>query len=240
MPWAVHIADGLLDPAWLAGGFVVMAAMLTAGLWRMREEEVARTGVMTAVLFIATLIHPPIPGAQVHLLLNGLAGLLLGLRAGAAVPLALLLQAGFLFHGGLAALGVNSSTMGVPALTGAFLFLVLKHMLGLRARWRRLLVGGAVGFSSVLLTLVLYYTAMRYGTTSELDLERLAQIAFVLHLPVLALETAMTALLVDFLYKIRPALLGVDFREPQGSDRGRPGETPGRHASASRLKERHT
>jgi len=208
MVWAVHIADGLLSPAWLAAGFVVLAMLLVAGLWQMREDEVARTGVMTAVLFIATFIHPPIPGASVHLLLNGTAGILLGVRAGAAVPVALLLQALLLAHGGLTTLGVNSVTMGVPALAGAALFLTLKWLVGLQTRWRRWLVGGVVGGSSVLLTLVLFYEVMRYGTTGEQDLERLAQIAFVWHVPVLILETAITALLVDFLYKIRPELLG--------------------------------
>ena len=43
----------VLDPWWDAGGFVVMAVMLAVGLWRMREEEVARTGVITAVLYAA-------------------------------------------------------------------------------------------------------------------------------------------------------------------------------------------
>jgi cobalt/nickel transport system permease protein len=146
------------------------------------------------------------------LLLNGLAGVLLGLRAGAAIPLALLLQAMFLAHGGQTVLGVNSTTMGVPAMAGAGLFVKLKWVVGLQTRWRRLLIGGAVGFTSVVFTLVLYYLALRYGTTSEQDLERLAQLAFLFHIPVLVLETAITALLVDFLYKIRPELLGVRHR----------------------------
>jgi cobalt/nickel transport system permease protein len=195
----------------------------------MREEEVARTGVITAVLYIATLIHPPIPGAKVHLLLNGMAGLLLGLRAGAAVPLALLLQALFFAHGGLQTLGINSTTMGVPALLAALLYLVLRHTLGLDARWRRWLIGGVVGGLSVLSTLVLFYIAMRFGTAGEQDLERLAQVAFVLHIPVLVLETIITALLVDFLYKIRPGLLGIHYTRlrTEATASAAPGDSPG-------------
>jgi cobalt/nickel transport system permease protein len=215
---AVHIAD-IMDPWWVAGGFVVMAGMLVAGLRRMREEEVARTGVITAVLYVATLIHPPIPGAKVHLLLNGIAGILLGIRAGVAVPLALLLQALIFSHGGKSTLGVNSVTIGVPALLASLLFVVLKHFVGLQTRWRRWLIGGLVGSASVLLTLVLYYVALRFGATGDQDLQRLAQIAFVLHVPVLVLETILTALLVDFLYKIRPGLLGAQ-RDP-GTDIGK-------------------
>lgn len=228
MLWAVHISD-IMDPRWVAGGFAIMGLMLIAGLWRMREEEVARTGVMTAVLYIATLIHPPIPGAKVHLLLNGMAGLLLGIRAGAAVPLALFLQALFFGHGGLQTLGINSVTMGVPAVLSALFYLVLRHWLGLGARWRRWLIGGVVGGFSVLLTLVLFYVAMRFGTAGEQDLERLAQVAFVLHIPVLVLETIITALLVDFLYKIRPELLGVqlDGGKTVASASAGPGDSPG-------------
>jgi cobalt/nickel transport system permease protein len=147
--------------------------------------------------------------ARKNLLLNGIAGLLLGLRTGVAVPLALLLQALIFSHGGLSTLGVNSTTIGVPAFVAAALFCVLRRLVGLGTRWRRWLVGGTIGGVSVLLTLILYYTAMRYGATGEQDLERLAQIAFVLHVPVLLLEIVLTALLIDFLYKIRPELLGI-------------------------------
>lgn len=208
---AVHISDGILNPWWLLGGFVVLSLMMMLGLWRMHEEEVARTGVLAAVLFIATLIHPPLPlpGARVHMLLNGIAGILLGVRVGAAIPIALLLQALLFSHGGLTALGVNSVTMGVPALLAGILFIIARKTIGLEQRWSRLLIGGALGFLATTLTCVLYYIALRFGAVEDQDLQLLATMAFIFHIPVIILESLLAALIVDFLYKVKPELLGV-------------------------------
>lgn len=212
MLWAVHIADGILAPAWLNCGLVVVGLMLVIGCWHLTEEQIARTGVFTAVLFIASLIHPPIPGAKVHLLLNGLAGILLGRQVGLAIPIALILQALLFSHGGIYTLGVNCTTIGVPALIVALLFVALRKFVGLNKRWKRYLIGGSLGGLGVVLTLMLYYLVLRFGSLEGEDLQALANIAFVLHIPVLVIEIIISALLVDFLYKIKPELLGVKNR----------------------------
>jgi cobalt/nickel transport system permease protein len=207
--FAVHIADGILAPIWLNAGLGVMVFMLLVGCWNLTEEKIARTGVFTAVLFIASLIHPPIPAAKVHLLLNGLAGILLGRQVGLAVPIALILQALLFSHGGLYSIGVNCTTIGVPALIVAVLYAVLRRTLGLNQRWKRYLIGGGLGGLGVIMTLALYYLVLRFGSIEGEDLQALANIAFVLHIPVLVIEIIISALLVDFLYKIKPELLGV-------------------------------
>jgi cobalt/nickel transport system permease protein len=213
---AVHISDGILNPWWLLGGYAILSLMMALGLWRMSEEEVARSGVLTAVLFIATLIHPPLPlpGVRVHMLLNGIAGILLGLRVGAAIPIALFLQALLFSHGGLTSLGVNSVTMGVPALVAGLLFIISRKTIGLEKRWKRLLIGGALGFLATTLTCVLYYIALRFGAAEDQDLQLLATVAFVFHIPVIILESLLAALIVDFLYKVKPELLGISHLAP--------------------------
>lgn len=209
MPWAVHIADGILAPSTLAFGVVIMAGLLVLGCYRLKDEEVAKTGVFTAVLFIASLIHPPIPGAKVHLLLNGIAGMLLGTRVGLAVAIALTLQALLLSHGGLYAVGVNCATIGLPGLLVALIFAAIKHSVPLQRRGTRLFVGGLLGGIGVAGTLVLYYLVLRFGVISEEDLQTLATIAFIWHVPVLLIEVIFSALLFDFLYRIKPELLGL-------------------------------
>ncbi|MFO0815252.1 MAG: energy-coupling factor ABC transporter permease [Gemmatales bacterium] len=206
---AVHIADGSLMPITLGLGLVCMVPLLLLGWFHLEEKDVARTGVLTAVLFVASLIHPPIPGAKVHLLLNAMAGILLGRHAGLAVTVALVLQALLLSHGGLYAVGVNSTTIGLPAVLVAFLYAVLRRAMGLNTRWKRYIIGGGLAFVGVMGTLVLYYLTMRFGSIQDEDLSLLASIAFVWHIPVLIIEIIFTALLVDFLYKIKPELLGV-------------------------------
>lgn len=209
MLWAVHIADSVLSPLYLGIGLGILVMLLAIGCFRLDEEQIAKTGVFTAILFVASLIHPPIPGSKVHLLLNGIAGILLGTQVGLAVPIALILQALLLSHGGLYAVGVNSATIGLPALLTGLLYWVARRTLGLDTRWKRYFIGGSLAAVGVFSTLMLYYLVLRFGSLQGEDLQLLASIAFVWHIPVLIIEVIFTALLVDFLYKIKPELLGV-------------------------------
>jgi cobalt/nickel transport system permease protein len=113
---AVHISDGVLAWPWLVGGFVLAALLLAWGARRIADEEIPRIGLLTAAFFVASLIHVRLGPTSVHLLLNGLVGVVLGSRAVLAVAVGLFLQALLLAHGGYTTLGVNCCVMAVPAL----------------------------------------------------------------------------------------------------------------------------
>lgn len=151
MLWAVHIADGILAKPWLAGGFLLAAALVLLGAWRMRDEEIPLVALLTAAFFVGTLIHVSIGPTSVHLLLNGLVGVLLGRRAAVAIPIGLLLQAALLGHGGFTTLGINSCIMVLPALLASQLFIALRPLPFGRYPWLRVLlvtlVGGAALWS---------------------------------------------------------------------------------------------
>src|ERR1700726_74978 len=109
MLWAVHLPDGLLAEPWLLGGFALAIAMgvVSVRLVRLREEDIARIALLAAAFFVASLIHVPVGVTSVHLLLNGLVGVLLGWHAALAIPLGLFLQAALFNHGGFTTLGIN-------------------------------------------------------------------------------------------------------------------------------------
>lgn len=132
LPWAVHISDGVLTVSWLAGGFLVAGALALLAAFRVRDEEVPRIALLTAAFFVASLIHVRLGPTSVHLLLNGLVGVLLGRRAPLAILVGLFLQAALLGHGGFTTLGVNACVLGVPALLAGGLFALLH-----RTRWVR-------------------------------------------------------------------------------------------------------
>ncbi len=120
--WAVHLNDGILEPAWQLAGFALSGLLMLLGAWRLREEDVPATALLAAAFFVTTLIHVRIGPSSAHLLLNGLIGILLGRRAALAIPCGLLLQAGLMGHGGLLTLGVSSCVMTLPALAAGWLF----------------------------------------------------------------------------------------------------------------------
>ena len=78
---------------------------------RVRDEEIPRIALMTAAFFIASLIHVSIGPTSVHLLLNGLLGVVIGRRAPLAVLIGIGLQFALFAHGGASTIGVNTCVM---------------------------------------------------------------------------------------------------------------------------------
>src|SRR5579884_1911996 len=137
LPWAVHISDGVLTIPWLTGGFIVAGLLALVAAFRVRDEEIPRIALLTAAFFVASLIHVRLGPTSVHLLLNGLVGVVLGRRAALAIPVGLALQAALLGHGGFTALGVNAVVLTAPALLAGGLFALLQQIRWLRRPWFR-------------------------------------------------------------------------------------------------------
>ncbi len=116
-----HLPDGVLSAPLLIGGAAVSATLLALALRRLDDTRVPQAAVLAAAFFVSSLISVPVGPASVHLLLNGLMGLLLGWLAVPALLVALALQLIFFGHGGLTALGVNTFNLAVPALLVALL-----------------------------------------------------------------------------------------------------------------------
>lgn len=159
---AVHISDGILSAPWQAAGFAGAAVLIVLGMWRIRDEEIPRIALLTAAFFVASSIHVPVGNVtSVHLLLNGLVGVVLGRRAGLAVAVGLLLQVALLQHGGWLTLGVNTCIMGLPALLAWQLFALCQRLPWIRQPWFR---AGLVGVSVLVWTLSLVYSLVLLST----------------------------------------------------------------------------
>lgn len=147
MLFAVHISDGLLKPGWLAAGFAGTGLLYWFGARRIRDAEIPRIALLTAVFFVVSTIHVKLGGSSsVHLLGNALVGVILGGRAVLAIFVGLLLQAILPpNHGGMLALGVNCCVITLPAIGAWFAFRGLHRLRWSTHPWgRSLLVGVAV------------------------------------------------------------------------------------------------
>jgi cobalt/nickel transport system permease protein len=92
----------------------------------------------------------------VHLLLNGLVGVIVGWRAALAIPIAVFLQAFLFSHGGFLAVGVNSFVMTLPALLAGCSFPLLVRVSSGARSW---LPSALVGFSAAAWVLSLVFSA---------------------------------------------------------------------------------
>src|SRR5438876_21806 len=99
--FAVHISDNILQAPCILAGFLLAGLLAVLGAWRIRDDEIPRVAILTSAFFVASLVHVRVGPTSVHLLLNGLVGVLLGWRAALAIPVGLLLQAILFGHGGI-------------------------------------------------------------------------------------------------------------------------------------------
>jgi cobalt/nickel transport system permease protein len=207
--WAVHIDDGFLAWPWWSGGFVVASIFALVGAWRIQDEEIPQIAILTAALFVASLIHVPVPPTSVHLLLNGLVGVTLGRRAALAIPVGLFLQAALLGHGGLMALGINSCILLMPALLAWQMFALLQRIPLLRPRW--FAIGLVIGLSTALATILLNCLVLTWG--GQADLSTPAKLVLLANLPTVPIEGIILGFTMNFLALVKPELLGLPLPE---------------------------
>ena len=188
----MHISEGVL-PGWcLVAGWVLTAGGLYIGLKSIEGREIPKTALLSAAFFVASLIHIPVGITSVHLLLNGLAGALLGWAVFPALFVALLFQALLFQFGGITVLGVNTFNMAFP---GVVAYYAVRPLLKRGSR-ASLITAGVVAavigvfLSAALLSLELVSVGSSFTKTAEL--------AFLAHVPVAVVESFVNAF--DFLY----------------------------------------
>ena len=118
----MHISEGVLSPAVLGAGAVLAAAGIVIGLRKLDYDRLMTVAILAAAFFVGSLIHVPIGPSSVHLILNGLLGMLLGWAAFPSIFVALMLQAILFQYGGITVLGVNTFNMAFPAVVCYYAF----------------------------------------------------------------------------------------------------------------------
>ncbi len=217
----MHIAEGMLPVAVCVAGYGTMAATTWYTLRKLNQQPDPRAGIPKASLlaagfFVLSLISIPIPPASVHLILGGLMGILLGWYAFPAILVALFFQAVMFQHGGLTTLGVNATVIGAPALLAHLAFQAAKH-LKVAAPGQRLgvgITGLLIGSMTLFIEVLLFYgvllLSVRFQAAVNAALEQAAlTTAVVAYLPLMLLEGLFTAMVLLFLLRVSPALLGM-------------------------------
>jgi cobalt/nickel transport system permease protein len=196
----MHISEGVLSPAVLGGGAALAVVGTAIGLKKLDYEAIPRVAILSAAFFVATLIHVPVGPVGLHLVLNGLMGLLLGWLAVPAILIALFLQALLFQFGGLTVLGVNTVTMAAPAVLCFYAFR------GILRRGGRMAMAGAFacGAVAIILTGLLVAAALVFTGQGFLQV---AEMVLLAHIPVMIIEGVITLFAFLFLEKVRPEML---------------------------------
>ena len=213
----VHISDGILAP-WIWGfGWVITAAILAYTLRKMKIDDVPKISVITAAVFVASLIHFQAGPTSVHLILSGFAGVTLGILAYPCIFIAVVMQAFLFQHGGVTTIGINTVNMGVPALMA---FLIFKAgiklnigigkniiILGTISRGTILgIAGGIAGGTAVALAVLLL--AVELLVTGE-EFTEVTTFVVAAHIPVILVEAIFTGVIAGFFAIVKPEMLSI-------------------------------
>lgn len=200
-----HIPEGVVSaPVLIAGGVVAVAALCYA-VKKLDYSKIPHAAVLAACFFVASLVAVPAGPSSVHLLLNGLMGLLLGWTAVPAIVVALALQAVFFGFGGPLVLGVNAVNMALPALLAAGLIRpVLARAVQAQQRRQIYLLGGAAGLIGVAGTGTMVCLSL---VVSSAAYTSAAKIIAITYLPLAIVEMLVTATVVGFIAKVAPEML---------------------------------
>ncbi|MDI6725977.1 MAG: cobalt transporter CbiM [Smithellaceae bacterium] len=197
----MHISEGILSAPVLATGVLLATVGVAAGLKKMTYENIPRVAVLSSAFFVASLIQIPLGPASVHLVMNGLLGVLMGWMAFPAILVALALQALLFQFGGLTTLGVNLVVMAGPALLA---YLLCRPLLKMKGRQYIALAGfgaGMIGSMGAVALLVLALTRSSDSFTS------FAWAISAANAPVIIMEGVITMFCLVFLQRVKPELL---------------------------------
>ncbi|MFP4246206.1 MAG: cobalt transporter CbiM [Halochromatium sp.] len=199
----MHIVDGALSLPVLLGGSALAVAGIAKGVQDLDLERIPAAGLLSAAFFVASLVHVPIGPSSLHLIMNGLAGLILGWVAFPALFVALLLQAVLFGFGGLTVLGVNTLNIALPAV---IVFYLCRRGIASRHATLAAAAGAAAGALAIALTALAVATALALSGEAFIPA---AQLVVIGHIPVMVVEGLLCAAAVGLIRRVRPELLGI-------------------------------
>ncbi|MGK7942915.1 MAG: cobalt transporter CbiM [Microcystaceae cyanobacterium] len=211
----MHIPDGFLPPRVCLTGYALTGLGAWYSLRQIRRntnptEQIPKASLLTAAFFVTSLISIPVPPASIHLILNGLLGIMLGYYAFLAILIGLFFQAVMFQHGGLTTLGINAVMIGYPALLAYHCFRLGRHWIQNKGMvWQNVLAfiagGGALGLSALIFTLItLTFIPAEFNTVAERTITYLALTGYGIQAMI---EGTFTAMFIGFIQRVKPELL---------------------------------
>lgn len=161
-------------------------------IFKLKEENISKVALVSAMFFVASMIYIPIGISSIHFMLLGVIGVLLGKDSLLALFIALLLQSLLLGFGGVSSLGVNVLNLTFGAMSGYYLYLFLKDKLNEK------LLYFLIGFTPIIVASLFLALSL---LLSEREFLNLSKITFTLNLPLAIIEGFVSIFIFLFLKK---------------------------------------
>lgn len=198
----MHIADGIISIPILIGSSVLAIGGVSVGLKLLEPSKIPLAAMLASVFFLSGLIHLPIGFGSVHLIMNGLCGILLGWSAFPIMLVVLILQSILFGFGGITTLGLNTLIMAFPAIPLYYCFGRNLCRLENKQIFQRGCLAGVLGIflSSILMSATFYLTDQK-------SFREISGLILLSHIPVMLVESIVTGTILAFLYRVEPQWL---------------------------------
>ncbi|GAA3127674.1 energy-coupling factor ABC transporter permease [Nonomuraea salmonea] len=210
MEAAVHVPDGFFNAVTSVSAGVVAAAGVAVCLRGARRELDDRTapmaGLVAAFIFAVQMLNFPVAaGTSGHLMGGALAAILVGPYTGVlCMAVVLLVQGVFFADGGLTALGVNVTIMGlVTVLVGWGVFRLVAGL----TRGKVVVAAFLGALISVPAAALVFTLLFAIGGTAPIEVGAVAAAMGGVHVLIGVGEAVITALTVGAVLAVRPDLV---------------------------------
>lgn len=194
----MHISDGILSSEVIISTSVIAVGLVFYSLKNLKNSNIAIVSAMSAIFFIASFVHIPLGPTQIHLVLIGIIGIILGPCVFLSILIALLLQSILLGYGGLTSLGANLFIMALPSY---LIYLLVKNkildFLPLKIKYF------SIGFLTVFLSTL--FLALILALSKEEYLYASYTIILA-NLPAMVIEGLITLFLINYIKRALPEL----------------------------------
>lgn len=198
----MHIPDGILSPAILAGGAVVTAVVLAKSVQESKQNleqtAVPMMGVMAAFIFAAQMVNFPLLGAAAsgHLIGGALAAYLFGFWPATLIMTTVVtIQAVVFQDGGISVLGVNILNMAIIApLAATIIYKIFR-----KTKFPSSVVVLIAGWVSIIVTAV--FAALELGASNVVSYQLALQTLLAWHALIGVGEGLITGAVVPFVQK---------------------------------------
>ncbi|MGB4337054.1 MAG: energy-coupling factor ABC transporter permease [Bacillota bacterium] len=225
----LHIPDGLLPLPIVAAGLAITAVLLLVASRRLARLEGARVAPRIAVLSALMLVAMglPLPVLGYHVNLTVLTGIIAGPAAGFVAVFIANLILSLTAHGGITVLGLNALIGGVEVTLGWLLWKAVRRALPRTRAFAAAAI--AVALALAVSTFAMLAVVASSGADPDLVLGGHVHAAEEAHREALAtplrtfaavvlstaavgwaVEALVVGALVEFIWRVRPELLGAD------------------------------
>ncbi|MEF9883422.1 energy-coupling factor ABC transporter permease [Streptomyces sp. P9-A4] len=209
----MHVPDGFINAPVSAAAGVVAAGAVAIGLRGARRELDERTaplaGLVAAFVFAVQMLNFPVAaGTSGHLLGGALAAILVGPWTGVLCIAVVLLMQGILFaDGGLTALGVNITVMGVVTVVIAYALFRGLVLLLPRTRASVTAASFVAALVSVPAAAAAFTLIYAIGGTTDVPVGKVLTAMVGVHVLIGIGEAVITMLTVGAVIAVRPDLV---------------------------------